>query len=301
MKARTLWIMGWCALCLLAASASAQVPERIALGERRSGTAAGDGGVFYAFAAVQGTRLQATLAMPELRGAVTLYGAEGIELARAEGEGTVSLAHTLDEDGIYLIGITSAEASKDYTLALDGQEPRIEYVYDEPLLPSGEGAPPVAPPVLNASPAPVALASPFVADPAVWGVYARLAGRRSVPDPDRYDLTWTWVRPGEELLEEWRDTRGRVVSTIVIRPGGTPGTLQLRSSMLGGKEWVGRIGDGGHVTFVGVGLTKLPFVVEIAADGTYQLRRAKVDANGQPTTIQPAGRYSRWALAPAGD
>lgn len=200
----------------------------------------------------------------------------------------------LADDGIYLFGVTRAQAGADYALELDGQVPRIEYVYDDAASPSALQSP-AAPPAPSIPQAPQA----FAADPAVWGIYARLAGRQSVPVPGVYHLAWVWSRPGEELVEEWRDGNDRVAHTNTLTPTGRPGELRQRASYLGGKEWLGRVGEGGRVTFVGRGLLKAPFVVEISPDDVFQLRRAKVDGNGEPTSVEPPGERTRWTLAPA--
>ena len=296
------------ALCLLSVGVAAQSPAQLALGQRSAGTTSTDGGEFHAFAAIAGTRLQLTLSLPATLGAVTLYDQAGDEIARAEGRDAIALAHTLEEDGIYLVGITSAASGIAYTLALDGQEPRIAYVYDEPepgaaTLPAVATSPPAPaqPGALETSTPPPVDPPAFAADPAVWGVYARLAGRRTASETSPYQMAWVWSRPGEELKEEWRDSQGKLGGTVVIVPTGQPGELRLRSGALGGKEWIGRVDEEGRITYVGSGLFKWAFIVDLPGGDVYRSRRTKVDAEGRPTSIQPATERNLWPLVPAGE
>ncbi|WP_202842393.1 hypothetical protein [Luteimonas saliphila] len=326
-------LAGWLVvLSLLSATALAQSPPPIRLDQHIQGTASSGGGAFHAFAATHATRVRLVLSLPDAFGAVALYDTAGVEIAWVDGYGEVTLSHTLPADGIYLVGITSATPGVAYGLTLTGQEPRITYVYDDESGPGPgledavivaasaepESAEPAAAaektapeamrsgPLQPAEPAEAtqmdagARSSPEAdqPDPAVWGVYARLIGRRTVPRAGSYQLAWHWNRPGEEIREEWHNSQGKVAGTIAIRPTGQAGQLRLHSAMLGGKEWIGRIGDGGQVTYVGVGLLKLPFVVDVSDEGMYRSRRAKVDDAGRPISIQPADMRSQWPLSP---
>lgn len=292
-----IWLAGL-ALAAVSVLAQAQVPATLDLGARASGSASTPGGDLYVVFGVEGMRLQARLTIPG-HGAVTLYDPDGAELARSEGEGSAELTHTLADDGIYLLGVTRAVAGDDYELALDGQVPRIEYVYDEPAATpvAAVSTAPVSVPVVPPAPAPapvVPTASAFVADPAVWGVYAHLAGRRSVPVPGSYSLAWQWVRPGEALVEQWLDGTGRVVHASTLTPTGQPDGLLKKDSFLGGKEWDGTVESDGSVTMVGRGLMKRPHQVGVA-NGVFEMRR--VSRPGQPgMTVEPAGARTRWVL-----
>lgn len=292
-----IWLAGL-ALAAVSTLAQAQVPATLDLGGRVSGAASVPGGDVYAVFGVEGMRLQARLTIPG-HGAVTLYAPDGAELVRVEGEGSAELTHTLADDGIYLLGVTRAVAGADYALALDGQVPRIEYVYDDPAA-APVAAVPTAPatvPVVPAAPitVPVVPAAPaFAADPAVWGVYAQLAGRRSVPVPGLYSLAWRWVRPGEELVEQWLNGSGRVVHASTLTPTGQPGGLLKKDSILGSKEWDGTVEPDGSVTLVGRGLMKRPHQVGVA-NGVFEMRR--VSRPGQPgMTVEPAEARTRWVL-----
>jgi len=273
---------------VFATAVAAQAPARILLGQRVAGAAAGEGGDFYAYVGLQGTRLKAQLSLPGL-GAVTLYGADGTELARTEGTDNVTLAHTLDDDGIYLLGVTRGGKGAAYTLALEGQVPVIAFVYED-------DAKAVAGDATKVAPATPAGPPPFVADPAVWGVYARLAGRTSVKKDHSYYLSWVWQRPGEVLVEEWRGPSDTVAFTNTITPTGTPGRLHQQSSYLGNKQWDGVITKDGGVAYVGRGILKMPYRLSLTADEVLEMRRVKVQ--GDEVTVTPGGALSVWPLVP---
>jgi hypothetical protein len=303
------WLL---ALCLLAGLAAAQTAAPIRLNQRVQGTVSADGGSFHAFAAVHATRVRLVLELPDALGAVTLYDGKGEEIAFAEGRGEVELLHTLAADGIYLVGVTGLEPGARYRLTLAAQEPRTVYLYDdvpEPIVdawaePARESATAAVTPERRQE---VPVTSTFfqavaddAVDPATWGAYARLVGRRTAaPGRFRNQLAWTWARPGEVLHEDWYDSRGRHLGTVVITRGGQPGELLLRSGLFGDKEWRGRVDGDGSITFVGTRLTKLPFVVDLAPDGAYRSRTAKVDGDDRAVSIVPADDGNTWPLAPA--
>jgi hypothetical protein len=321
------WLL---ALCLLAGLAAAQTAAPIRLNQRVQGTVSADGGSFHAFAAVHATRVRLVLELPDALGAVTLYDGKGEEIAFAEGRGEVELLHTLAADGIYLVGVTGLEPGARYRLTLAAQEPRTVYLYDdvpEPIVdawaePARESATAAVTPERRQE-VPVARKKVLVTDdptgaddaaglgtgqavaddavdPATWGAYARLVGRRTAaPGRFRNQLAWTWARPGEVLHEDWYDSRGRHLGTVVITRGGQPGELLLRSGLFGDKEWRGRVDGDGSITFVGTRLTKLPFVVDLAPDGAYRSRTAKVDGDDRAVSIVPADDGNTWPLAPA--
>ena len=228
------------------------------------------------------------LALPGSLAAVTLYDQAGAEIARADGVGDVSLEHTLGSDGIYLLGITSAAKGQPFAVTLDGTEPE----YDPAPAPTSAAASEAMGPSASATPV-------FAADPAVWGVYAQLAGRRTVDVAGTYTLAWVWSRPGEELVEQWLDGSGRIAHTNTLTPTGQPSQLLQRGSYLGGKEWLGMVGADGRVTFVGRGLMKKPYVVDVSPDGQFRMLKAKVDADGRPTWIGDPYSNAVWQLAPS--
>lgn len=278
-------------LCCFAAAVFAQAPAHIELGQRVSGAAAGEGGDFYAFVGAEGTRLKAGVTLPGL-GAVTLYDSNGEELVRAEGEGSATLSQTLEADDIYLLGVTRAAKGADYTLALEGQVPRIEFVYDDADPGADTG-------VAKAASAPASMATagppPFVADPAVWGVYARLAGRKTVQaEGIPFLITWVWQRPGEVLVEEYRKPNGAMAWTNIITPTGTPGELLMHPST--GKDWTGRLDAAGNVDYDCKGWLCRSFQVGMAADGSMEVRRVTI-RDGVVTPLV-GGQVLNYPLAP---
>ena len=87
-----------------------------------------------------------------------------------------------------------------------------------------------------------------------------------------YRLRWRWETEGQVLLEEWfgnadPDKPGYVMT---IRLGPQPGTFNLKSSAMMGKEWVGTLQDDGSVSYVGKGLLKMPYRIRIDEQGNYE-------------------------------
>lgn len=105
-------------------------------------------------------------------------------------------------------------------------------------------------------------------DAAAWGPYARLL-ERSWQLGEGYRVTWEWLSPGQELREQWINPHdGKVVQTNVIRPGDTPGRLQLTSSLLGmNLKWQGRVASADEVVWAREGMVKLPYRLRFADDG----------------------------------
>lgn len=273
MIGRLLWIVGLSILGALPLPAASQTPSTIDYGQRVTASTLTDGGEFYAFVGLKDTRVRVQLALPGSLAAVTFYDQAGGEIARADGVGDVSLEHTLGSDGIYLLGVTSASKGQQFAVTLDGTEPEYDPVPPETPL--------------------------FAADPAVWGVYARLAGQRTVDVAGTYTLAWVWSKPGEELVEQWLDGSGRIAHTNTLTPTGKPSQLLQRGSYLGGKEWLGMVGADGRVTFVGRGLMKKPYVVDVSPDGQFRMLKAKVDADGRPAWIGAPYSHAVWQLAPS--
>jgi hypothetical protein len=140
------------------------------------------------------------------------------------------------------------------------------------------------------------------ADPARWGVYARLAGSERQAGPDGYRLRWRWIRPNEELAEDYIVPRsGNVSSTNVITPGEQPGTLLVTGSF--GpvtKYWDGKVLPDGSVDFIARGLRKIPYRAMLLDDGTYEIRGLNLD-NGVVTSLKPVNELNRYkvVIAPA--
>ena len=92
-------------------------------------------------------------------------------------------------------------------------------------------------------------------------------------NPAGFRLHWRWQTPGQVLLEEWYGTSAdpdKPAYVMTIRLGPQPGTLNLKSSTMMGKEWVGTLQDDGSVSFVGKGLLKMAYSVRIDAQGAYE-------------------------------
>lgn len=288
MIGRLLWIVSLSILGALPLPAASQTPSTIDYGQRVTASTLTDGGEFYAFVGLKDTRVRVQLALPGSLAAVTLYDQAGGEIARADGVGDVPLEHTLGSDGIYLLGVTSASKGQQFAVTLDGSEP--EYGPVPAPTPAAASEPELTAPATR---------PPFAADPAVWGIYARLAGRRTVNVTGTYMLAWVWSKPGEELVEQWLDGSGRIAHTNTLTLTGKPSQLLQRGSYLGGKEWLGMVGADGRVTFVGRGLMKKPYVVDVSPDGQFRMLKAKVDADGRPAWIGDPYSHAVWQLAPS--
>lgn len=260
-----------------------------------SGSALEPGGDLYRVVALAGTRLQAQLALSG-RGAVALYGPDGAELARADGDGTATLAARIDTDAVYLLGVTRAQPGEAYTLHVSRDTSQVSF----------EAATPVpAAPATVAPAATAAIAPPqYDADPRVWGLYARLAGRQTTSAAGAYTPMWGWAVPGKELLEMWRTPGGTVVQVNAITLTGRPGELLMQPFRVGGKKWLGTVAADGSVVYVGEGLRKAPHRVELTPEGVYQMRRVTLRGD-QVLSVEPPEERSRWNVVsegvPAGD
>jgi len=132
------------------------------------------------------------------------------------------------------------------------------------------------------------------ADPAKWGVYTQLVGtsRQAVG----YRLTWSWTRPGEEILEQWSPvSSGTVSHAFAITPGENPGQLVFAASGFSGGTWDGTIQPDGAVLYIGRGFMKAIHHISLAADGYMENRRAKVK-DGKIVSLAEPAKYSRFAL-----
>ena len=111
-------------------------------------------------------------------------------------------------------------------------------------------------------------------DASKWGPYARLAGQTLKDvNPAGFRLQIRWQTPGEVLLEEWYGSSAesdKPAYVMTIRLGPQPGTLNLKSSSMLGKEWVGTLQDDGSVSFVGKGLLKMRYTVRLDEQGAYE-------------------------------
>jgi len=127
------------------------------------------------------------------------------------------------------------------------------------------------------------------ADPAKWGVYAKLPGVERQAGPDGYRLRWRWVKPNEELAEEYIVPRtGLVASTNTITLGARPGTLVVTGTFgAGTKTWNGTVLPDGSVDFIVQGILATPYRAVLLEDGSFEMRRLKLD-KGVVASVKPA-------------
>uniref|UniRef100_A0A8J7VQD5 Uncharacterized protein n=1 Tax=Coralloluteibacterium stylophorae TaxID=1776034 RepID=A0A8J7VQD5_9GAMM len=115
-----------------------------------------------------------------------------------------------------------------------------------------------------------------------WGDYAGVAGREARMEQGSLVLRWRWEVPGERLLQEyWEPDAGEPAFREVVARGEAPGTLVLDGSLLLKKRWIGTVQPDGRVLFVGKGLLKLPYLAGVGEDGTWQVKRVKLDDTGR--------------------
>jgi hypothetical protein len=125
-------------------------------------------------------------------------------------------------------------------------------------------------------------------------------------NPAGLSLRWRWETPGQVLLEEWFGSDPTKPSYVMtIRLGPQPGTLNLKSSAMMGKEWIGTLQDDGSIDFVGKGLLKMRYSIRVDEKGDY----VQADTRGNiyryaaitnsPTAVVAAETSSPPAEAPA--
>ena len=135
-------------------------------------------------------------------------------------------------------------------------------------------------------------------DPAVWGLYARLADT-TLQEAEGYAVRWRWSRPGLELVEEYVVPRtGKVAYVATITPGDTPGILHMQGSSLGGKAWKGTVQSDSSVVYVGTGLLKMHFKAVLAGDGAYEVRAVKLRDGAVVSVAEPTSRFLPPKAAP---
>lgn len=124
------------------------------------------------------------------------------------------------------------------------------------------------------------------ADPAVWGVYARLLDQRWSA-VDGGTILFQWSRPGQEMVETMV---GSSLAPKRIERGSKPGELYYADSSTGLKfRYVGAVQPDGSVLFEHQGIMKTAFRVLINADGLMEHQWVKVK-DGQVTVRD---RYTR--------
>jgi hypothetical protein len=150
---------------------------------------------------------------------------------------------------------------------------------------------------------PAATPATAVDNLAQWGPYARLLGQTMQEQTaPRFRLHWRWDTPGEVLLEEWfRGTSDpdKPAYVMTIRLGPTPGTFNLKSSSLIGKEWQGTLQDDGSVRYVGTGMLKLTYIARLDEQGNFVQTTAKGRPYIHAFPIEPAPSAAVAATSPA--
>lgn len=125
------------------------------------------------------------------------------------------------------------------------------------------------------------------ADPAVWGVYARLLDQRWVLPDGATVWTFQWSKPGQEMIET---APGTYVEPRRIERGSKPGELLYSDKSSGlNFKYVGTVQPDGAVLFVHKGIVTTAFRVLVNADGQMEHQWVKVK-DGQVTVRD---RYTR--------
>lgn len=115
-----------------------------------------------------------------------------------------------------------------------------------------------------------------MADAAVWGPYARLVGSTQQSEIG-YRIHWHWAEPGRKLAEDWYEAySGDLSYTTTIVPGAQLGQLVLESPKFGHKKWNGTLAPNGSVLYVGEGMLKVPYRVDVDADGRMAMTQVKL-------------------------
>ncbi len=131
---------------------------------------------------------------------------------------------------------------------------------------------------------PVTVMAQPTADPAVWGIYARLVDTEFAGNGDW--ASWRWG-PDDTIVE------GRaILAKTVIRPGARAGELV---SVYGGglHTFDGRIGPDGSVTWIRRGsFLKMPSRVSIV-DGQYVEEALKLDKDDQIVRVTKTLRFEQ--------
>jgi len=126
-----------------------------------------------------------------------------------------------------------------------------------------------------------------------WGVFDKLAGQELKSNDGGYTIRFSWVRPGEELLQEWvHPSSGKVVGTAVtVRDPVTGQLREGKTVAASAKGYLGTTGSDGSVAFL---KGKSGYRWQLAADGFVE--RVDLKLAGSTVVAKPAVPYARWAL-----
>ncbi len=246
---------------LFSGSLYAQQTPTLKLGQSVSGAATAKGGDLYQFIGLSGTRLQARVKLPG-SGFLTLYSPDGEELTRVEGENNIVLNAQLNENAMYFIGVIRKQPGAAYSLALDGQ-------MIEKTEPSAEAA------ASTVSPEMPDVSAIAAADRAIWGLYAQLLGQYRQA-AGGYKLHWRWETPQQVLIEEWiNPVTGKVAHANTLRPGTSPGSLELNASHPGGDR-SGKVTENGSVEFQSKGFFNKPYRMQLSPNGDLEMQSLQI-------------------------
>jgi|GEM_PF-2732762 len=105
------------------------------------------------------------------------------------------------------------------------------------------------------------------ADPAIWGVYAKLMGGRWRSANGVILYTYKWLEPGKVIVQH---SEAAAVADVHITRGEEAGQLLYKVTELGGPRYVGQVQPDGSVLFVRDVLVKTGFRVMLMPDGELQ-------------------------------
>ena len=240
----------------------AQETPMLMTGKPVTGNATAKGGDLYQFIGLADTDVRLTATMPK-GGVLTLYSPDGEEMTAVAGKDRIELKAILTDNAMYFVGVRAAQPGAAYTLRLKQRD-----------IVSAAKAPAAAPAVPSQTPVTTTNTAP-AADPAIWGVYARLVGQHRQMQGG-YRLHWRWEVPQQVLVQEWvNPSTGQVAHTDTLRPGAAQGTLEMKSSHLGSAR-LGTVTPEGAVAFLDEGFFKPAYRALLAANGDFELQTLKL-------------------------
>lgn len=124
------------------------------------------------------------------------------------------------------------------------------------------------------------------ADPAVWGVYAKLLGH-TWEAPGKGTVTVNWAVPGEVITETW--VSPTTTGTVTVTRGAQAGELVVKSSPIPMK-WTGHIVDADTVVFARALPPRMAYRITYGA-GAFELQRVKVEGSAV-VAVTSSERYT---------
>lgn len=148
---------------------------------------------------------------------------------------------------------------------------------------------------------PAGMTADAKADPAVWGVYARLVGHSFRPPQSGFPgYAVSWSKPGQEIRESIRYLDGNPFGddervARLIRPGPQPGTL---ISLANGTQWLGTLETDGSVLFKRDD-GAAPYRVRLSPAGEYLAQTVSLGTDGRLQDVTISVPYSLVGGVPA--